>query len=94
VKGEKLGASVLVFFPKGRGVCFVFFFKDQRGGYDFFARDDRVRVFFCVFLNCVKLPPCKFSAPCVYGWRFTYIENLYTCYLRKYCNNYCRDCLL
>jgi hypothetical protein len=28
VKGEKLGASVLVFFfLKGRGVCFFFFLK-------------------------------------------------------------------
>jgi hypothetical protein len=25
---------------------------------------------------------------------FTYIENLYMFYLKKYCNNYCRDCLL
>ncbi|KAJ7005055.1 hypothetical protein NC653_009770 [Populus alba x Populus x berolinensis] len=29
-----------------------------------------------------------------YDWRFTYIENIYVCYSRKYCNNYCRDCLL
>jgi len=52
---------------------------------------------FCITLNfffVFKLLPCEFSPPFAYGWRFTYIENLYTCYLRKYCNNYCRDCLL
>jgi hypothetical protein len=47
-----------------------------------------------------KLPPCEyFSSPVyiyiyIYDWRFTYIENLYTYYLREYCNNYYRDCLL
>jgi hypothetical protein len=73
------------------------FFLDDQGGYGFFAREDRVRVFFlCLSLIfLVSLPLCEYvSPPSAYGWRFTYIENLYTCYLRKYYNNYCRDCLL
>jgi len=47
------------------------------------------------FLSLKKITLRKFfSSPCAYVWMFTYIENLYTFYLRKYCNNYCRDCLL
>ena len=32
--------------------------------------------------------------PIIMAGGFTYIENFYTYYSRKYCNNYCRDCLL
>jgi hypothetical protein len=42
------------------------------------------------FLSLKKICPFLPSSPC---WMFIYIENLYTFYLRKYCNNYCRDCL-
>jgi len=64
---------------KGRGCRIVFIFKRSVGA------TARVRVFMCFpqFLF-VSLAPVNFSPPFVYGWRFTYIENLYTCYLWKY----------
>jgi hypothetical protein len=47
------------------------------------------------FFSLKKIVLCQFSSPpSAYGCRFTYIENPYTYYLRKYCNNYCRDYLL
>jgi hypothetical protein len=86
----------LCFLFKIRGVAASFFKKMRREeGYGFFAREDRFRFFFVFSLFSEKLPPCQyFSPPHYYGWRFIYIENLYTCYSRKYYNNYCRDCFL
>jgi len=87
------------FFPREGGVCFVFK-KDERGGRVRFrpVEKNRFRVlFFFSWLPQIfslKIVLCKFSPPHVYSWMFTYIENLYTFYLRKYCNNYYRDCLL
>ena len=49
----------------------------------------------CPKFLSLKIVLCQFFfPPLAYGWMFTYIENLYACNLRKYCNNYCRDCLL
>jgi len=71
------------------------FFSFQREGATRRGRWNGFRVFCVWLLFFEKLPPFEyFSPPSAYGWRFTYIENLYICYLKKYCNNYCRDCLL
>jgi len=69
---------------------FLLFFLEGGGGPC--VKRERFRVFCCSLKLC-KIP-CQFSPLFFYDWRFTYIENLYTCYSRKYCNNYCRDCLL
>jgi len=48
-----------------------------------------------IFLVFKLLPPTvNIFLRFVHIAGFTYIKNLYTCYLKKYCNNYCRDCLL
>lgn len=80
------GAGLLACFWPRSGAATVAFF---------FLRENRVRFFlfalYFLFLNCSLV---NFLLPFAYGWRLTYIENLYMCYLRTYCNNYCRDCLL
>jgi hypothetical protein len=40
------------------------------------------------FLSFKKFSSVNFPPLYIYGWMFTYIENLYTFYLRKYYNNY------
>jgi hypothetical protein len=93
VKGEKLGRQFW-FFSKGRGVCFVFK-KDERGGRSTTFLLERIGLgFFFVFSLFSEKLLNIFLLPFYYGWRFTYIENIYTCYSRKYYNNYCRGCLL
>ena len=94
------GFSGLLCQGKGGGRWQLVFFFLKRGGA---AAKEEKRVwgflslgFFCVWLPfSEKLPSCEYFSPLsAYDWMFTYIENLYTCYLRKYCNNYCRNCLL
>ena len=89
-RGKRLesGVEKKKFKPGGRRLCLGFL------GFLWF----RFSFFFLflVFQNCpfiIFLSGSIFSSPSTYGWRFTYIENLYTCYLKKYYNNYYKDCL-
>jgi hypothetical protein len=88
-----------------RDLCFLFkirgvaasFLKRSKGGRVTASLLERIGLGFSLcFPSFLKNYPLVniFLPPSAYGWRFTYIENLYTCYLRKYCNNYCRDYLL
>jgi len=88
-----------------RDLCFLFkirgvaasFLKRSEGGRVTASLLERIGLGFSLcFPSFLKNYPLVniFLPPSAYGWRFTYIENLYTCYLRKYCNNYCRDYLL
>jgi len=93
VAGKERG---MVAGERGAAGWFVFFLFLRRGGRPVCLKKMGLGLGFCLccFLNVQNCPLKIFSSPYTYGWRFTYIENLYTCYLKKYCNNYCKDCLL
>jgi len=77
----------------GRAALFFFLFKGRQRPEE---EDETSLGFFFVFGSSFlkNYSLLNIFSPGVYGWRFTYIENLYMCYLEKYYNNYYRDCLL
>jgi hypothetical protein len=77
----------------------LFFTRQGEAGCCCGEDNSRFRVFLLFPYFILKLPslniPFLWIFPFFYyGWRFIYIKNLYTWYLKKYYNNYCRDCLL
>ena len=87
VAGKERG---MVAGERGAAGWFVFFLFRRWGGQPICLKKMGLGLGFCLccFLNVQNCPLKIFSFPCAYSWRFTYIENLYTCYLKKYCNNY------